>query len=134
MRTRFRFLAVLVGLLTLGTFFAQDAWASACPMGGTFAATEVGSVDGLSSLAGGCAVGAATSASDLSNTSHTPDPGPVDCPFVPAGAGGCGTVSLLATTGSPCEPITVDAATTALSSTRVHPLLFATGFFRPPKV
>jgi hypothetical protein len=127
MKLRVRFLAALLALIGLLTFSVEGAWAASC--------AEMGSADsgmGHAAQAESCSFGAAAV---HANGADMPDgeSGAPHCPGMPMGAAGaCGAALALPTDSSPELAHSVLEAQLSLPADRVHELLLAGAFFRPP--
>lgn len=130
MKLRFRFLAALLALVGLLTFSVEGAWAATCtsnmetePAGGPAdQLTQVMSCSASSAVRGNDA--------ELPNGN---EPGAPYCPSMPMGAAGaCGAALAVPADVSPQLTSILPEAQLSPRTDRVHELLLAGAFFRPP--
>ena len=131
MKLRFHFLAALLALIGLLTFSVEGVWAATCASD-----MEAGSTnDSIDQTAQAMSCSAEASVV-RGNDAELPDgneSGAPHCPSMPMGAGGaCGAVLALPADVSPQLTSFLPEAQLSPLTDRVHELLLAGAFFRPP--
>lgn len=131
MKLRFRFLAALFALFGLLTFSVEGVWAATCATN-----MEAGSAAPSADRAAPAQSCSAEAASLRPSGAELPggnDSGAPHCPSMPMGpTGACGAVLALPADVSPQLTSTLPEAQLSPRTDRVHELLLAGAFFRPP--
>lgn len=131
MKLRFRFLAALLALIGLLTFSVEGVWAATCASN-----MEVRPAAGSADQTAQVMSCAAEASAVRGNGAEMPDgnePGAPHCPSMPMGAtGACGAVLALPADVSPQLTSILPEAQLSPRTDRVHELLLAGAFFRPP--